>query len=280
MNFLKKEERAMRDPIKVTLQPELEKPSLIVSWVEDAGNVGSKVIDYLNKRLMNRSFCQIHPVDFFSLGGVEIRNNVAQLPESRFYAGERNDLITFISDVPHYNQYKFLTAMLDVAEHHCKGKEVYTVSGLVSSITHTIPRRIFAVFNEPAMQEKLRGYGLHDITYEGPPHINSYLLWVAQKRGFRGVSLWPQIPFYLAASEDPQAVKLILSFFNRRFNLGPDIRDLDERIKKQNTKIAQLRTENSEINKYIEMVEAGLSLTEEEQMKLVEEVPKFLKKRS
>jgi len=271
----------MRDPIKFTLtrQPEFENPSLIVGWEEDAGKLGPKIIDYLSKKLMSRSFCQINPVDFFSLGGVAIEDNVAQLPESGFYAGERSDVIIFKSDVPHYNQYKFLNAILDVAEHYCKAEELYTISGTVSTIAHTTPRRILAVFNQPAFKRRLQEYGLKDMTWEGPPHINSYLLWLAKKRGLPGVSLWPQIPFYLAASEDPRAIKLTLSILNRRFNLGLDLGELDEKIKDQNRKITQLREENPEVNKSIEMLEIGLSLNEEEQMKLVEEVPKFLKKR-
>jgi predicted ATP-grasp superfamily ATP-dependent carboligase len=279
MNSSKRKEREMKDLIKFTLQPELEKPSLIIGWREDPGRLGPNVINYLNKTMMNRSFCQISPVDFFSLGGVEIKGNVARLPESRFYAGVRNDIITFLSDFPHFNQYTFLNTILDIAQDYCKVEEVYTVSGLVSPIAHTIPRRTFAVYNEPALQEKLRGYGLHDISYEGPPHLNSYLLWAAQKRGLRGVSLWPQIPFYLAASEDPQAVRLTLSFLNRRFNLNADLKEWNENIKEQYVKISRLRARNPEVQTFIERLETGLSLTEAEEMKLAEEVPKFLRKK-
>jgi proteasome assembly chaperone (PAC2) family protein len=262
----------MKDLIKFTLQPELKKSSLIVGWVEDPGKLGPQVIDYLNRTLMNRSFCQINPVDFFSLGGVEIKSNVARLPQSRFYFGARNDIITFLSDLPHYNQYKFLNTVLDVAQQYCKAEELYTVSGLTSPIPHTIPRKILAVFNEPSIQEKLQGYGLHNITYEGPPHINSYLLWAAHKRGLRAVSLWPQIPFYLSAIEDPQAIRLTLSFLNRRYNLNMDLREWDKNVRKMHVRMNTLRTQNPEVHSSIERLETGISLTEEEEIKLAEEV--------
>jgi len=269
----------MKDLIKFTLQPEFKKSSLIVGWSEDAGKLGSQVIDCLNKKLKSRNFCQINPIDFFSLGGVEIKNNVACLSESRFYSSARNDLITFFSDFPHSNQYTFLSTILDVAEHYSKVEEFYTISGLTSPIPHTIPRRISAVYNKPALREKLRGYGLYDISYEGPPHINSYLLWIAQKRGLPGVSLWPQIPFYLSPCEDPCAVKLILVFFKRKFNLDIDFSELDERIREQNRRMSQLRVWNPAIHASIERLETGLSLTEEEGAKLLEEVTKFLRKK-
>lgn len=269
----------MIDLIKFTWQPEFKNPSLIVGWEEDAGKLGLRVIDYLNKKLMSQSFCQIKPVDFFSLGGVAIEGDIAQFPESKFYVGERNDLFTFISEFPHFNPYKFLNAILDVAEHYGNIQELYTISGTASFIAHNTPRRILAVFNQPAFQKKLQGYGLKDMTWEGPPHINSYLLWVAKKRGVPGVSLWPQIPFYLAAIEDPQSIKQTLSFLEKRFTLGLDLGELDEKIKDQRIRIAQLRETNPEINRSIEMLETGITLNEEEQMKLAEEVPKFLKKR-
>jgi len=44
----------------------------------------------------------------------------------------------------------------------------------------------------------------------------------------------------------------------------------------KNEKLAQLREENSEVNKCIGMLESGLSLGEDEQVKLVEEVSKLL----
>jgi len=117
------------------------------------------------------------------------------------------------------------------------------------------------------------------MNWEGPPAISSYLLWIAERRGIPGVSLWPEIPFYLAAGEDFQAIKLTLSFLDKRFNLGLDLRELDERIRDQNIKIDQLREEDSEINKYIGMLEGELSLSGEEQMELTKKVTELLEKR-
>jgi len=56
------------------------------------------------------------------------------------------------------------------------------------------------------------------MNWKGPPAINSYLLWVAKKRDIPGVSLWAEIPFYLAVGEDFQAIKIGLSFLDKKFN--------------------------------------------------------------
>ena len=268
----------MKELVEVYSQPELENASLVVGWQEGAGKLGPKVIDYLNRHIKGKSFCEIEPAEFFPLGGVAIDNDLAQFPESRFYAGTRRDLVIFESNQPPHEQYRFLSSILDVGEYQCKIKELYTVSGTVSSIAHTTPRRLLAVFNQPKFQRRLRGCELEDMTWEGPPAISSFLLWLAQKRDIPGVSLWPEVAFYLAATEDPKAVKVALSFFNRRFDLGLNFAGLDSEIKVQNEKLALLRREDPQIDRYIRTLEVGMSLNEEEQLKLARGVTEFLEK--
>ncbi len=283
----------MKNIFKFSERPKFENPSLIVGWQEDSAKLSSKVIEYLNKKIKSRSFCEIEPVSFFSLAGVAIENNIAQFPESKFYysprtsqrsaasqSSKRNDLVIFKGSEPRIEQYKFLSAIADLAQHYCKIKELYTISGTISPIAHTSPRRISAVFNQQEIQEKHRGYGLQDLNWKGPPAISSYLLWIAKNRGIPGVSLWPQIPFYLAAGEDFQAIKMTLSFLDKKFNLGLDFRELDEEIRGQNIKIDQLREEDSEINKYIGMLESELPLSEEEQVELTMKVTDLLEEKT
>jgi proteasome assembly chaperone (PAC2) family protein len=279
MNFLRNEMKKMeKDLFEIYQIPQFQSSSLIIGWqTQDIGKISSKVIDFLNEKLGGREIAEIKPLGFFPLGGTAFRDDVIQVPESKFWACEKNDLLLFKSDEPKFEWYKFLNAVLDLAESHCKARELYTINGTVSSIAHVTPRRILTVFNQPEFQKRLRGYGLEDMNWQGPPAISSYLLWVAQRRGIPGVSLWPEVPFYLAAREDPEAIKLTLSFLDRRFNLGLDLRKLDKEIKKQNDKIARLREENSEINKSIIMLERGLPLNEEEQTKLAQEIYELLK---
>jgi len=269
----------MKNILKFSTQPKFENPSLIVGWQTDTGKLSPKVIEYLNQKIKAKSFCEIEPVGFFSLAGVAIQNNIAQFPVNKFYYSERNNLVIFKGSEPQFERHKFLNAILDVAEHNCKVKELFTISGTISPIAHTSPRRIQAVFNQQEMQKKLQGYDLEDMNWQGPPAINSYLLWIAERRGIPGVSLWPEIPFYLAAAQDFQAIKQTLSFFDEKFNIGLDFAELDEAIRDQNTKIAKLREEEQEINKYIGMLESQLSLSEEEQAALTIRVTELIEEK-
>lgn len=266
-----------KDLFEIYTTPQLQSPSLIVGWqTRDIGKIGSKTIDFLNEKLGGQKVAEIKPLGFFSLCGATFQDDLIQAPESSFWACERKDLLIFKSNQPHYEWYKFLNTFLNLAEHLCKGKELYTINGAVSLIAHTEPRRILTVFNQIEFQKKLQGLGLEDMTWEGPPAISSYLLWVAKKRGIPGVSLWPEVPFYLAAKEDPEAIKATLSFLDKKFNLSLDLGELDKENKGQNERLARLRVENPEINKFIGMLERRLPLTEEEQVKLTSEIYKFL----
>jgi proteasome assembly chaperone (PAC2) family protein len=278
MGSIKKEEKKVeRDQAEIYRTPKLQNPSLIVNWQsQDIGKLGSKIVDFLIHTLGGQEIAEIKPLGFFPLGGARFKNDIIQLQESKFWACEDNDLLIFQSDEPAFEHYHFLSTLLDIAQNHFRVKELYTINGIASFEAHTNPGRILTVFNQKEIKEKLNLYGLDYITYEGPPAISSYLLWVAQRWELSGVSLWPQIPFYLAAREASRAIKLSLSFLNRRFGLALDLGGFDLEINHQNEKIARLRKENSDIDQYISMLEHGVGLNEEQQLKLTTEVYEVL----
>ncbi len=272
-----------KHPFKIYGKPEFQSSSLIVAWAEDAGKLGTKVVDYLNKKLASQDFGEIEPVDFFPLDGISIEDNVAQFPESKFYCCQKKNLVIFKSNPPRAEWYKFLNSILDIAEHYCQMKELYTIGGMVSLGAHTAPRELLAVANSPEMKKVLSQYGLaRDVDYETPPDqrptLSSFLLWVAKRRNIAGASLWVTIPFYLVATEDPQACQKMVEFFDRRFQLGIYLKDLDEEVVRQNEKIAQLRIRLPEIDNHIRKLESRLGLTPEESEKLVKEIEEFLRK--
>jgi len=265
--------RVEKDLFELYQTPHLQNPSLIVGWqTHDVGKLSSKIIQFLTEQLGGQRIAEIKPSGFFPLEGAVFKDNLIQVPESKFWACEKSNLLIFNSEEPKYEWYKFLTAVLDFGDHYCQVKELYTISVRPSLTAHTTPRRILAVYNQPEFQKLFQGYELEGMTWEGPPGISSYLLWAAEKRDISGVSLWPEIPFYLAAREDPAATKLTLSFLDKRFGLGLDLAELDLEIRNQYEKIARLRREDAEIDRYINRLESGLSLNEEEQVRLAKEI--------
>jgi proteasome assembly chaperone (PAC2) family protein len=134
------------------------------------------------------------------------------------------------------------------------------------------------------MKETLSRYDLNrDMDYQTQPGerptLNSFLLWLAKERNIPGVSVWVPIPFYLAATEDAQALKKVLSFLDERLDLKIDFCDLDQEIGEQNEQLAQARSRSPQIDDYINRLESNLMLSEEESGELVRRIEDFLKER-
>jgi len=225
---------------------------------------------------------EIEPEEFFPLGGVAIKGDLAQFPESKFYVCTQYELVVFQSDTPGAEWYKFLNSVLDVAEHCCRVKELYTIGAMVSFSAHTTPRQLLTVVNSTEMKEALSQYNLtRDMDYQTPPGerptLNSFLLWIARQRHIPGVSLWVPIPFYLAAMADAQAHKKVLSFLNERLDLKIDFSDLDQKIREQNEQLALARSRFPQIDDYINRLESNLMLSEEENEELIRRIEDFLK---
>jgi proteasome assembly chaperone (PAC2) family protein len=269
-------------PITIYKEPALSRSSLVLGWSEDMGNLGWKVTDYLNWKLGGEEFAEIEPEDFFSLGGVAIESDLAQFPESKFYACQEHELVVFQSGSPGAEWYKFLNSVLDVAEQHCRVKELYVLGAMVSFSAHTTPRELLAVVNSAEMKEVLSRYEVaRDMDYQTTPGerptLNSFLLWIAKGRNIPGVSLWVPIPFYLAAMEDAQAQKKVLNFLNERLDLKIDFSDLDQEIREQNEQLARARSRFPQIDDYINRLESNLMLSEEENGELIKKIEDFLR---
>jgi predicted ATP-grasp superfamily ATP-dependent carboligase len=269
--------------LKIHTEKELKGSCMIVGWHEDAAGLGAKVIDYLSLKLGGDMFAEIEPFNFFSLGGVSVQDDIIQFPESKFFLSRQKDLVLFKSNAPRSEWYRFLNIVLDVGEHYCHVQEVYVIGGMVSLSAHTAPRELLAIYNLPRMRKVLSQYGLDKgIDYETQPGqrptLSSFLLWVARNRDIAAASLWVPIPFYFLPYEDPASCKKVIEFFDKRFSLGIDFKDLDEAIKKQNEKIARIRFNFPEVDTYIRNLESNISLSQEESEKLVKDIEEFLKR--
>ena len=271
-------------PVTIHHEPELRQSSLVLGWREDAGNLGRKVTDYLNLKLKGQEFGNIEPEDFFAMGGVAIKDDVVRFPESKFYACPGHELVILQTDSPLVEWYRFMNSVLEVADHHCRVQELYVLGAMISFSAHTTPRQLLAVVNSAEMKETLSRYDLNrEMDYQTQPGerptLNSFLLWLAKERNIPGVSVWVPIPFYLAAMEDTQAQKKVLSFLDERLGLRIDFCDLDQEIGKQNEQLAQARSRSPQIDDYINRLESNLMLSEEESGELVRRIEDFLKER-
>jgi predicted ATP-grasp superfamily ATP-dependent carboligase len=260
----------------------LEKPALIVAWLEDAGGLGIRTVDYLIEALGCREFGEILPEGFFPMAGVNVVDDVAQFPQSKFYISDERNLVIFRSNIPRTGWHGFLNAVLDVAGHDCDVSEIYTLGAMISPAAHTAPRLLISIVNQKEVKEGLESYNVMTGTdYETPPGqkptLSSYLSWLAGQREIRGVNLWVPVPYYLLSVDDPRACKRLVYFFNSKYDLGMDFTKLDEQIAQQDDRIASLFQRSPESEAFVRRLEAGDGLDGEESEKLAREMADALR---
>jgi proteasome assembly chaperone (PAC2) family protein len=284
MSSSEAEKKATNVRLNFSCQPSFERSSMIIGWEMDTSKLGTAVVDYLVQSLGCQSFCEIDPVDFFSLSGVSILDNVVHFPVSKFYACTEKNLVLFKSTPPSSDWLSFLELVLDVGEKFCHTREIYTIGGIGSVLAHTAPVRILSTCNSSEMKQELAGYQISSSKdYETPdgqrPTLNSFLLWAAKRRSIPGVTLWAPIPFYLMDVDEPRSRKAVLSLLNQRLALGLDLGDLDEEIASHNRILAEAREAYPEVNASIMKIEGNLDLSDEENVRLVKDIDNILSRK-
>lgn len=277
-------ETTVKTRAKIFSRPEMQTASLIVTWMPDAGKVGAGVAEYLNKKLGGFVFAEIEPLEFFPLDGVSVEDDIAHFPETKFYCCPQKNLMIVKSDLPRFEWYDFLVTMLDTAEEICKVKGIYVLGGMATASAHTIPRALLTVANSSQTKRLVENYDVvSNMEYETPegqrPTINSFLLWIAQQRGIPAINLWVQVPFYLVAIEDPQAWKKALDFLDRQLELGVDFSELNDRIARQNQRIAQVRSQHPDLDNFLSRLESNLGLSTSESERLIRQMEDLLRYR-
>ena len=262
----------------------LQSPSLLVAWRHEIGGVAGGVIDFLDRNLNLEMMGEIRLQKFFSFSGVAVTNDIVQFPQSRFYSCHEGNILIFRGDVPNREPYDFSNAILDFAVSHCDVREVYTVGGFVSAMTHLSPRRIFGSVTQPELKMSLSSLNIStDVDYQTPPQgprpsLSHYLLWTAKRREIPGYSLWVEVPFYLAGLRDLMAIRSILEVLDKKFGLDLDVKELNDEIDKMNAGIEELKSQNPEVNRYLQLMDQGIAISHEEGEILVREVARSLRK--
>jgi proteasome assembly chaperone (PAC2) family protein len=269
-------------PVRSWRKPAIKEGRLVVGWTLDAGRLGGEVTANLIDELHAEPFAEIEPVDFFALGGVAIINDIAQFPESRFYACPEKELIIFRSTPPDHGWFRFFNLILDVARDLCNVKEVYTVGSMVAFGPHTAPRQHFGTVNSPKLKKELSPYGVtRDIDFETPPGgkptLNSFFLWTAKRRRIRGANLWVPVPFYLVGVPDPASHLTMLQLLDRRLELGLDTADVAAAAAAQDDRIARIRADDAAIDGTINKLEGNERLDDGEGEKLAKSIQRRLR---
>lgn len=258
----------MTGQLKYFASPTLQRPALIVGWHNDAGNIGERVVSFINATMGLKQLAEIEPVGFFQLSGVEVSKDLARLPNCRFYYSENPPLITLLSDAPSFEVHLFLKQLLDLAANFVVS-HVVVLSGFPAMSSHNTPSPMLANFSTPLLKDWLSGEGINtEIDYSSPPGqkppISTYLTWEAKQRAIEAISLWQPVPYYLAPFTDETGSERVMNLLRKKLAIPVDSAHLGGAARAQREKIAGMRSSNPDIEKYLGMLESNLNLTEYE----------------
>jgi proteasome assembly chaperone (PAC2) family protein len=209
-------------------------------WI-DAGRAATGALRHLARDLRATRLARIVPEEFFVFtqerpevrlrpdGGRDIH-----WPRSEFFAwdpGEgRDGLLLFSGPEPHQRWQTYTKAFLGVAE-RCGVRRIVSLGALLAGAPHTRPVRVTARCTDPAAKSLLEAWGIYrPPTYEGPTGISTVVLDAAERLGMQHVGFMGQAPHYLPDSENPAAIKTLVSYVARLLDLSPDMSRFAEAI--------------------------------------------------
>jgi len=225
--------------VKFQKEPELNSPFLVAAW-PGMGNVALKAATYLREKLKAEEFGEIEPGGFFHPVGAYIKGNVVEIPKfpkSKFYywkdSKSAHDLVIFLGEAQPApeKEYEFACEILDLA-----GKfgveRVYTFAAMPSVMEHTNEPKVWAVVTHSSLVKDLGDYGVSLMNEGQISGMNGLLLAVAKEKGFQGICLLGELPYYTIQIENPKSSKAVLEIVCKMLGIEIDTAELDNQAKR------------------------------------------------
>ena len=186
------------------LEPDINKP-LIIAAMQDMGNVGSIVVNFINKGLNTVPFRFVksnRPPYVFDKGGY------IEVPEERWEYRYGNDIIVFGGGRGQPEQSGELNELcqdvIDTAKKY-DAKFIYTVGGFHTSRQFGKYPTTYVTTTTKTLLEQVRNLGIETTPHESViTGFNGLILGYAKMNGINGMGLYgelldPSIPQYRAA---------------------------------------------------------------------------------
>ncbi len=234
--------------VKFYREPELVSPCLVTAW-PGVGNVALIAATYLKDKLEAEELAEINPSGFFDLGGVFIKDNLAEtpaFPEGKFYywdsAGEGKDLVIFLAEAqPAAESYEYAGIVLDVAQKFGV-KRVYTLAAALTEY-HPDQPRVLGAASSPELLEELKKL---EVVLAGDFYIaglNGLLLGVAKERNIEAICLLGETVKYAARMANPRASQSVLRVLTKFLGVEIEMAELEEFAESTEKQIRQIGNE-------------------------------------
>ena len=237
----------------------------------DAGEAASGVVNHLGIAWQATPIGAIDPEDFYDF---QVNRPVVEIEDGRTTrliwpttrlslaraepAGLPRDVVLVHGIEPNMRWRAFcdevVTGLADL------GVELVIVLGaLLAETAHTRPVPISVGSSSAAL---LDGSGLGRVDYKGPTGIVGVLQHVCTGAGLESVSLWAQVPHYVAQPPSPKATLALLRSVEDVLDLPLPLADLQEEARAWERGVDELAQSDAEVAEYVRTLEEAKDATE------------------
>ena len=261
------------DPLSFTTVPTLNRPVLVLAFAgwNDAGGSATFAAKFLSQRLAAHKFASLDPETFY--------NFVEQRPQVRMRNGEREilwpanefsyardtrlvqDVIIGLGIEPHLCWRTYIESILRVVQ-ECHVELVVTLGALLADVAYSRPIRLTGSASDPDLAQRLH---LSTSRYEGPTGIVGSLNDACKRQGLPAISIWANVPHYIAASPN---IKAALALVRRVFTLldfSADLHDLETAAGDFDRRVANALASDAKVSEYVSRLEERAEDDEEDE---------------
>jgi proteasome assembly chaperone (PAC2) family protein len=251
------------DALSFTSIPTLNRPILLLAFSgwNDAGSAATFAAKFLVQRLTAHTFATLDPETFYNFvehrPQVRIRHGEREIlwPANEFsYArdpGLVQDVIIGLGVEPDLRWRAYTDAIMHIVQ-ECKVELVVTLGALLADVAYSRPVRLTGAASDPALARRLH---LSVSKYEGPTGIVGILGDVCRRKGLPAISIWANVPHYLAASPNVKAALALVSRVVTLLDFNTDLSDLERAAAEFDLRVSQVLATDPKVAEYVRQLE-------------------------
>ncbi len=230
----------------------------------DAAESATAAARYLIQHFQGKRVAQIQPDDFFQFADQRPTVKLGESGERQitwplnefFYCqtpGLARDLIIGIGTEPHLKWKYFSRDVLAIGSRY-DARMIVTLGALLAGDLHTQPSRLMAIATDSSLVEPS---GVEITRYEGPTGIIGVIHTLMQDEGFPAISLWANVPHYIASISNPKATCALLEKLSILGDFDISLDDFDLAINQFDGQVERIIARDPRIAKYVEDIQKG-----------------------
>ena len=251
----------------MSLTPQFPKDSTVIiaafgGW-NDASQAATDVVEHLLEVWENEEILEIPGDDYydytFNRPEVETSANGERLitwPSTSIYRATTatlpgTSIYLVLGEEPNMRWKKFCEVLLD-AMPHGESTALIALGALLAGVAHTRPIPVLGSSHDKVLQD-LAGYEAS--TYEGPTGIVGVLQSEFSTSGIPSLSLWAEIPHYVAHPPCPKGTLALIRQLEDILDITIPVLDLVEEARAWQDGVEVMATDDEEVAEYVRSLE-------------------------